>query len=163
MKNISLLVIFFIASLCVSSCKKDQNDTNNNQSGGSSTSWNWTGTEPFSVKLDGTSYTVPANKVSIFNIMGYYNINAKLTDDLSVALSLETTITAGEYNTPSPNNFTHTNQLTGYQGGAINNGGKIKIIQNSATHIEGKFYGTVTSPINSEKHTLAEGYFKVAK
>lgn len=162
MKNHLLLFACLIGTILISSCKKDTQDPNTN-TGGGSTSWNWAGTVPFSVKLDGVSYTVPANKITIFDIFGYYNINAELTDDLSVALSLETTITTGEYNTPSPNNFTHTNQVTGFQGGALTNGGKIKIIQNTATLIEGKFYGTVTSPINSQTHTLAEGYFKITK
>lgn len=158
-KLILYITLIGVIQLC-GSCNKDKKTAT---TGGGTTAWNWSGTAPFSVKLDGVAYLVPEAKISIFDILGYYNINAKLTDDLSVALSLQSTVAVGEYTTPSPNNFTHTNQVSGYQGGATNAGGKIKIIQNSATTIEGKFYGTVTSPLNQETHAIAEGYFKITK
>lgn len=160
MHKIILSLALCCGLLLTNSCSKDKKTTT---TGGGGTSWNWTGTEPFSVKLDGVSYTVSAADISIFDILGYYNINADLTDDLSIALSLQSGVAVGEYTTPSPNNFTHTNLITGYQGSALNSGGKIKIIQNTATTIEGKFYGTVSSPLSQETHVIAEGYFNITK
>jgi hypothetical protein len=160
-KNLFCIIFSAIVLLNFSSCKKDSKTTTTTPT--PTPTFNWTGTAPFSVKLDGVSYVVAASDISVFDVLGYLNINADLSDDLSVALSLQSAIVAGEYTTPSPNNITHTNTLSGFQGAGLNSGCKIKIIQNTPTLIEGKFYGTVKAVTGNETHTLAEGYFKVTK
>ncbi|KAA5534735.1 hypothetical protein F0919_08980 [Taibaiella lutea] len=170
MKKFTYLAFATLSILAIVSCKKtviDMNANNSNNSSGSSagnnsngsnnntSKFDWTGTAPFSAKVDGTLFVIDpesfmpyGNNFGQINV-GYWDINTST----HLSLWFNSSATAG-------NIYSCTVQ---YQlpNVSIHGPGKVKIITNNSTEVEGYFYGT---PSNSDTtFNITEGYFKVPK
>ena len=170
MKILTLSAILAAAVLSFASCNK-QYDTEvsdsqtNNNGGGSGSNFNWNGTPPLSAKVDG----VPFQAVSIDGFMefaGYYGFIAEAADGSSINPAIPVGAVPGlVYSMPSPANLGWQNSSTGAPIGLQASPGKVKIITNNATTLEGYFWADMKDP-SGQRDTvvhITEGYFKVDK
>lgn len=170
-KIISFTSVLAIAASSLVSCNKQtdvktvDSQTNNGGSGGSggSSGFNWTGAEPFSVKVDGTAF--PLDKVKVVLMLGYYSIMVDGTDGTHIGLSIPENAAPGlVYSMPSPANVSWTSATspTLLLGASP---GKVKITTNNATTLEGYFTADTRDYTGASAVVvrLTEGYFKVNK
>ena len=178
MKKLSLLLTLLLA-ISFTSCDKQEepqmnrsiNDPNatggsgNNGGGNNQTTWNWSGTAPFSVKVDGVDFAVDVNSVTVTEALGLINITlSDATGDISVGLSIPSSVEDGkEYPMPSPCNITYTDYANSLQ--LIAKSGAVKIISITATEVEGLFQSDLYDAVGGTSQTkkLTEGYFKVTR
>lgn len=139
------------------------NGNTNNPNQGSS--WNWTGTEPFSVKIDGVDFNTDASSVSVLEAAGYINIVVRnVAGDIDLGLSiLENSEINKEYTMPSPCNISYTNQTDNIT--MMAKSGTVKILNITATEVEGMFELELYDQVGGTPATkqMTEGYFKVAR
>ncbi len=172
-KIVSLTTVCMTALMVLAACNKQtdiktvDSQTNNGGSGGpggSGSGFNWTGTEPFSAKVDGAVF--PLEKApKVVHMLGYYSIMADGTDNTSIGLSIpEGAVPGLVYSMPSPANVSWRSGTTPtILLGASS--GKVKITTNNATTIEGYFSADTKDYTGASAVVvrLTEGYFKVAK
>lgn len=175
MKILTFSTLLAAAVLSFASCNKQydtevsDSQTNNNNNGGgpgsgSGSGFNWTGTAPMSAKINGAVFT--PTEVKLTKSTGYYTVQGS-TDEgtfLSVVFP-ETAIPGKVLSSPNP---ALLGLVTGSSNGTLNLGsmnGKVKIVSNSATVLEGYFYGDMVdfSGLNGVVIPVTEGYFKVDK
>lgn len=139
------------------------NNPNNNPNQGSP--WNWTGTAPFSVLIDGTAFDTDAASVSVMEAAGYINITVSdVTGDIDLGLSVLGNSEVNKvYDMPSPCNITYTDNANGIT--MMAKAGDLKILNITATEIEGKFEVQLYDQVGGTSATkkMTEGYFKVAR
>ena len=178
-KFVIAAAILMSSSMAIMSCDNGAYDadpnTNNNgvppigfpggggSGGGGNNSFNWTGTDPLSAKIDGTPFqaTGSANAAPIIgfimvtggNSAGDFQILVPETIAANTIMTFNTQ-TFANYLENSTDYYT-TNTA---QGGS----GAIKIVENDATHIKGYFYGVFKKAGGGSK-TVTEGYFNAAK
>jgi hypothetical protein len=170
----TLSVIFASAVLTLSSCSKQYNNTSVTSGTGNGT-WTWSGTAPFSAKIDGKQFATNAASVSIVPDSSKGPLDFAFT----VADTSGTTIMIGligsnykagdEINFPYPAacDIIRTNPNVT----AVGISGKMKILQDDGNYISGLFYVTTSSQsIDTsivQQHdttvTLSQGFFRVAK
>lgn len=165
----TLSTVFILAACNKSDNANPSNNNSNNNNTNTSTDFNWSGTPPLSVKVDGVDFvpdlTDTAN-VQVFDFAGYTNLMVTDKNNVTIAVSVQSNATANtEYTMPSPDNisYTHDTPDTTYVLQAKT--GKYKIITNNATTLEGLFTATLYDPTNTIKDTktLTNGYFKITK
>lgn len=174
MKILSIAALVVAGLMSFSSCNKqyntqvsDSNDTtnNNNGVGGSSTGgFKWTGTAPMSAKINGVVFVPTA--VTLTKNGDYYSVQGH--DDNGTFLSAVFPVSAAAGKVFSSPNPALLGLITGSSHGTLNLGsmnGKIKIVTNSTTVVEGYFYGDMVdfSGLNGIVIPVTEGYFKVDK
>jgi len=163
MKRVKLCVALLALSATVLStgCKKD----NNNNS--SSNSFNWTGTAPLSVKINGVQYQATSGSATTFLNNGII-VTGQNASDTAISITFSTAVTANTvYSVPSPSNIALTIQTaTTAQNGVYESlsGGGVKILSYSTSSVEGLFYGTLTDPtkVSNATYALTDGYFNVS-
>lgn len=147
------------------------NNSSNNVGNGnnSSVKFDWTGTAPISVKLDGVPYECDEANINIQEASGGYTIYFYGNDEGNMRgpiIQVSTNAAPGSvYSAPN------ANASIGYRDIALGHywtcftTGHIKIVTNNATTIEGYFYGDLVDPTNYTvvQGKLTEGYFKVTK
>lgn len=171
MKMFTLPVIIAGSILFFSSCNKQYNETIIGANNGSTNpvtgnnSFNWAGTPPLSVKINGTAFATDASTVDVSNMLGYYYVIVEDATGNGVVLTIPTNAIEGkEYSMPSPANITYQFANNGAALGGTS--GKYKIVTNNTTTLEGYFWANTkdyTGQQTSETVALTEGYFKVAK
>src|SRR5690606_12255911 len=141
--------------------------------GGGGSSFNWTGTDPMSAKINGTEWK--ANEGIYMNAMGFETIvgqsgnegdpfastitimfqNANLEVDKIYDFNTTSTTASSSYsaNLGDPNTV-----FTGNLGG-----GKVKILEIDDTHIKGLFYFKGVNTFTQESVEITEGYFNIVK
>lgn len=173
MKKFTCLAFAAIGLLVISSCTKtviDMDAQNGNNSsgssagtsnnGGSSTNnkFDWTGTAPFSVKINGANFNTNPDDTHPYNEFPS-SVNkstvsySDMADTSSLLLDFPTNAEPG---TIYSSLMTYTWPNINFHGS-----GKVKIITNNATEVEGYFYGTISEHGNT--YQITEGYFKVNK
>lgn len=151
------------------------NPLNNNGGGnngggnnGGNSSFNWSGTDPLSAKTDGEAWV--ANDASTFDLNGYTIIDGSLentSNDKTVMISIKSSIVeAGKTYSVSATSadvvITYTEYIDGptlYTAAS----GEVRIDENDATHVKGKFYFTGKDPFTSTSKNVTEGYFNINK
>lgn len=177
MQKITLLVALLFAFTFVACNKQEPIDTSNslnvaNPGGSNPTNnpnqgspWNWTGIAPFSVIIDGTPFDTDAASVSVLEAAGYINITVSdLNGDIDLGLSVLSNSEVNKvYNMPSPCNITYTDNTNGLT--MMAKAGDLKILNITATEIEGKFEVQLYDQVGGTSATkkMTEGYFKVAR
>lgn len=130
--------------------------------------FNWTGTDPMSAKIDGTSYTatgvtfssITSGPLPYEGITGMINGGTLLVGwPVNAAPGTYTSNTTG---TAIVYNIDENGTNWGYASNIFGGTGQIQIIENDATHVKGRFYGTLKSS-GSGTHTMTEGWFNVTK
>lgn len=170
MKILTISTILAAAVLSLASCNK-QYDTevsdsqnNNNNGGGSGSNFNWSGTPPLSAKVDGVPFLAVTTDVTEF--AGYYYILGEAADGSSINPAIPLGAVSGlVYSMPSPANLGWQNSSTGAPIGLQASTGKVKIVTNNSTTLEGYFWAEMKDP-SGQKDTvvhITEGYFKVDK
>jgi len=165
MKTLPFSLILAAALLAVASCNKQYDTTvSDSQATGSSNGgggFNWTGTAPMSAKVNGASFQ--ANEVYFSNAGGYYNIMGQENNAIILGVSVPAGAAEGKvYSAPTP---------AGVSGAfppslaLISSTGKVKVITNSSTILEGYFWADLRDPNGLSDTTvhITEGYFKVDK
>lgn len=193
MKKFTYLALAACSMLAIASCKKaviDMNAQNGNNNsannvghngnssiGGvaASSNYNWTGTAPVSVKVDGVLFTADLAHTGIQESLTgpagkFYTIvfsNEENENIRKLSIQISSDAKAGSYyNMPTgfpPAAISYSDiALSHYWSGVS---GQYKIVTNDATTIEGYFYADVGDPTNFGvvAGRLTEGYFKVAK
>lgn len=138
------------------------NGNTNNPNQGSS--WNWTGTEPFSVKIDGVDFNTDASSVSVQEVGWSIDIAvSNVAGDIDLELTiLENSEINKEYTMPSPCNISYTNHTDNII--MMARYGVVKILNITATEIEGKFEIELFGQAGgAHQKLMTEGYFKVAR
>jgi hypothetical protein len=169
-KILTLTSFLALSAWCLTSCNKQsdikvvESQTGNGPGGGGSGggSFNWTGTEPVSAKVNGVPWQ--ATSFTFMSFAGYYTISAKADDGTSINPGIPANALPGQvFSTPSPAALSYTNQSEGLM--LTGNPGKIKVITNDATTLEGYFYGDMRDPqgLKDTVVKITEGYFKVTK
>jgi hypothetical protein len=185
MKKFTYLAFAAFSILAIASCKKtviDMNANNGNNTSGSSAGngnnsngsnssvkFDWTGTAPISVKLDGVPYECDEANINIEEAGGGYTIYFYGNDEGNMkgpVIQIKANATPGSvYN--MPNGYAGIGYRDIGQGiyWSCFTSGHLKIVTNDATTIEGYFYGDLVDATNYTvvKGKLTEGYFKVTK
>lgn len=165
--------------LAFMSCNKSSDDaTPSNNNGNNNTPinnnpkpqqnvWSWSGTPPFSAKIDGKNFQLDTTSTSVYSeAFGYINLNFNDVGKYNIGLSFQTNVQVdSEYSIPSPANISYTYDHidSGWQLGGFE--GKYKILTMTKDSIEGKFYGKVKDYTNrtNQMKSVTEGYFKVER
>ena len=134
------------------------NTGNNNTS---SNSFNWTGTDPMSVKMDGTA--MQATSGTAVNLNGLLVIQGQFGSGKVIQIQIPTSTATGATVAFSGNSgLTYFEGTTGFTS-ALGTGGSVYVTENDATHCKGKFYANVKDPIGGTSHSITEGYFNITK
>jgi hypothetical protein len=146
--------------------------TNNNNgggnNGGNNNSFNWSGTDPMSAKIDGAAWQATAGEYQTPS--GFpVTVEAAADDGSFMRINIPTNATLNTV-------YTFSNNLTGsYAGpGAVGDpdqiynagqggSGQIMITEEDASHIKGKFTFTGKNFSGKGTKTITEGYFNVNK
>jgi len=167
----------FLAAIVamVSSCTKQSNVDVVGQPGstsggggttvGSPTNWNWTGTAPVSLMCNGVAFQGDAGSTQVAVTQYVVDIQSQSADHLSsVVLMVPAAGLAGhEYAIPANGSIVFQN-LTYL--GLTSTTGKVKIITNNSTTIEGYFFASMIDQLGGGSSTpvdITQGYFKVTK
>jgi hypothetical protein len=169
MKILSLTAVLATALLGLASCNKQydttvsdsQIDNNNNNNGNGGSGFNWTGTAPISAKMNVTPFL--ATEIYVTSAGGYYSVVGQ--DDGGSILGASIPVNAQEgkvYTMPTP---TALSGALPPNLALISTIGKVKIIANNSTNIEGYFWGDLKDPngLSDTGVHVTEGYFKVDK
>lgn len=163
MKFLSFAGLLAATVLSLASCSK-QYDTKveegTTNAGGSG--FNWAGTAPMSAKINGTAFL--ATQMNVSSAAGYYySVVGQQSGGSILAVSVPANAKEGKvYSMPTP---------AGLSGvflpdlALISTTGKLKVITNNSTTLEGYFWSDLKDP-NGLKDTIVqvtEGYFKVDK
>lgn len=169
MKKILILsTVLAIASWGFVSCNKQTNtkvvdsQTNNNGSGGST--FNWSGTEPLSAKVNGVPFQAVSATVTSF--AGYWSVIGKAADNSSINLSIPAGSLPGQiFSAPTPANVGWQSTTTGPFILLMANPGKMKVVTNNSTTLEGYFWADTKDITGASDSVviITEGYFKVDK
>lgn len=162
MKFIPLLALS--AAILAASCSKKSSSSPSTTTTTTTTGsdWSWSGTAPFSAKVDGVTYLGDSLHTSANTMLGMFNIMSQNSSDTGFSISFVSTPAANtEYAVPSPANFGIS--VMGVGSFESLKGGKIKVINMTSTMIEGKFYGTLVDPTGAIKDSIkvTEGYFNI--
>jgi len=167
-----LLSILPILLLSIGCKKSGGSGTTTTTTSGDTTKWDWTGTPPLSVIINGTLFQAAlTNSFAISNpLTGFSVLGNSATSDSGVSVSFTSTPSAGSvYSMPSPANAGYTIEIPG--GPSSGNGqwealsgGAVKILSKTDSTIEGLFYASLKDPTNMSTPatlTMTKGYFKV--
>ena len=177
-KFVIAAAILMSSSMAIMSCDNGAYDadpgTNNNGvppigipggggSGGGGGSFNWTGTDPMSAKIDGTPFQATGTgnyiEMSGFYIVSAGNAGTSILINFPSAPSANTVYS---FNTTTSASMTEgSNSYTSNT--AAGGSGAVKVLENDATHIKGYFYGVFKSPLGGGTKTVTDGYFNVTK
>ncbi len=180
MKKLILAIsVLFCTAATMTSCNNGAYDADPNTNNGGTTnpintggngggnnggSFNWTGTDPLSAKIDGTPYQATSGSAS--DLVGFLTIDAGASSpSTSFLLFFPSNTAAGNTVNFSGTAFaTYTDAANTMYNGSPSGGGSgaLKILENDATHVKGLFYGTLKSSGGATK-TITEGYFNVKK
>jgi hypothetical protein len=140
----------------------DDGGGNGGGSGGGNSSFNWTGTDPMSAKIDGVAFQATSGLANAAN--GYIVIQGSAGLDGTVMLSFPENTGAG-----TVVSITSTNPAS-YMSGtfdifntAAGGSGSIKVTENDATHVKGYFYFTAKNAAGANSVTISDGYFNINK
>jgi hypothetical protein len=171
MKILTISTILAVAVLSFASCNKQydtevsdsQTNNNNNGSGGAGGSgFSWTGTAPMSAKINGIPFL--ANEIYVSEAAGvYYNILGQENDAAILSVSIPFNAKAGQvFSMPTP---AASSCVLPPNLALISTTGKLKIVTNNSTTIEGYFWADERDPNGLSDTTVhvTEGYFKVDK
>ena len=137
--------------------------------GGSNSKFDWSGTDPFSAKVDGVPFQssivlyVPA-----FAGVSPASVTASGPNNTSIFVSIPDNATPNSVtNFASPVSASYSaNTMSGnigdVYGSGLGSGGAVQIIEIDATHVKGKFYFNGKSTDGGSKN-ITEGYFNVTK
>jgi hypothetical protein len=129
--------------------------------------FNWSGTDPMSVKINGAgwqalagTFTAPPG-FSAF-VAGNGPENTTVSIDIPTNPTINTTYSFGS--NLSARYFANLGSSNPDDNYSTTNGGsgQVQILENDATHIKGKFYFTAKNTVGGSR-TLAEGYFNITK
>jgi hypothetical protein len=123
--------------------------------------YSWTGTDPLSVKINGTLHQ--ATGASVLDMGGIIGITAT-GNGKTVSLSLPSGAANGSIHTLSSSSIaTVTLQDGSTYYSPTGSGGAIYVMENDNTHIKGKFVANVKVLSGSDNRNLTEGYFNATK
>ena len=145
-----------------------------NPPGGLDYSYNWSGTDPMSLELNGNpwkaDYAVMMEMP--FNDKAYMvsGMNYSSGDTTSCTIMFQKNVQAGNLiyifygNTDQTASFTtklsDPNQM--YES-TLTNVGEVKILENDDTHVKGQFFFLAKSPVTKQYVNIQKGYFNVKK
>jgi hypothetical protein len=173
MKILTISAILAAAVLTLASCNKQydtevsDSQTNNNNNGGNGSSgsgFNWTGAAPMSAKIDGVAFA--PTEVTLTKSGESYTVQGSTDEGTFLSVVFPVAAIPGKvFSSPYP---ALIGLVTGSSNGTLNLGsmnGKVKIVTNNATMVEGYFYGDMVdfSGLNGVVIPVKEGYFKVDK
>lgn len=142
---------------------------NNNNGGNNNNSFNWSGSEPMSCKIDGAGWQAqrgefdPELQGFPAQVTGYGSDKSAIVLTLPVNPTINTTYSFG-----SNLSAVYLIDITAPAGGtneftaALGGNGQIMITENDATHIKGKFFFSGKNTAGASR-TINEGYFDVKK
>lgn len=169
MKILSFTILIAAVLAGFTSCNKQydthvsdsRDSTNTNVNGGSGgSSFNWTGTAPFSVKLDGVVLNDPD---AVFGGGTDYIGVIAGDGDILITISIPAAATPGQiFSMPTPASISYINGAGEVLGAWP---GKVKVVTNDATTLEGYFYADLKdfTGLTGKIIHATEGYFKVTK
>lgn len=127
----------------------------------SQTDFNWTGTAPLSVDIDGTPYQ--ATQSSVASPTGAIVLTGSDGSSTSVEVVFKSVPSESQkYNAPDAVNFVVNTQSSSSSDSYSATTGEAEVTSLVGNTIEGKFYGTVKDT-NGKTHVLTNGYFKMSK
>ncbi len=137
-------------------------------SGGGGGSFNWSGTDPISAKIDGTAYTGSSATFSSSSVgsIQFDAITASLNGG-TIIVGFPVNAAPGTYGSNTTGtafnySIVENGQNNGYGSNIFGGSGQIQIAENDATHVKGRFSGTANGS-NGKSHVFTEGYFNVTK
>ena len=172
MKKLVLSAALLItSSLAMISCNNgdyDANpDTNNSGTpppviGGGGGSFDWSGTDPMSAKVDGNSFQATSGSGTYFPFNGSASISAE-ANSRRIAIAIPENTAAGTVvNVNGMSSISITDNLTDVYSSSFGGNGSVKILENDATHIKGLFSGQCKNMSGAVKN-ISEGYFNITK
>lgn len=166
MKKFTLSLITCVALLSLASCTKQydtvvSNSQTGNSNAGTSGGFNWTGTAPFSAKVNGNAFS--PIQVDFANAGTMYTIGGMDANLGSLLLTVSTNAQPGQiFSLASPQATISYIELATNQV-AMPTAGKLRITANNATMLEGYFWADMAGVNNPSTFKVTEGYFKVNK
>lgn len=165
-KIMSLLVL----ALCIlfTACKKS-NTTSINNNNNTNTTWNWSGTAPMSCKVNGVAWQCASGDEDYMDngsFMAFYGISGQKEINLNIpmnaAVGAEYTITGINLNSMA---LVADNASGDSYDTFSSSVGKVKILENDATHCKALFYFDAKNQdiTKSDKLTITEGFFNINK
>lgn len=146
------------------------NPLNTGGSGGSGggSSFNWSGTDPLSAKIEGASYTgTSASFISNGSGPIQYDAVSSTLNGGVIVVGFPKDAAPGTYTSNATGTGINYSVVedgvnNGYVSNAFGGSGQIQITENDASHVKGKFFGTLKSSAGKSK-AFTEGYFNVTK
>jgi len=128
-------------------------------------SFDWSGTDPISAKVEGQSFhALLDNVVSLNGTIAIQGVDAGTGTSSSISLTFPENTTAGTTISLNTASFVVYMQGADSYTSVMGGSGAIKVLENDATHVKGLFYATVKSMTGgSNAKTITEGYFNVTK
>lgn len=162
-----LSVAVMATALFFSSCEKeninvDPPGTGSNANDG----FNWSGTAPFSVFIDGVSFDVDTNTVEYDAYQDRIVIDADGKNSMTdhrIALMMPADATNDKVYSITSTAFINYDDENPEEVILAPISGKLKVVQNTSELIEGYFYCTVKNYQTGQLKTMTKGYFKVNK
>ncbi len=146
----------------------NQNQNSGGGTSGGNSSFNWTGTDPMSAKVNGTgwqaaSFTyVPAFQSFPASVVGEASDQSAITIQLPTNPTIGSTYSFGSNISGSYSVNIKSTDPDNVYGSGLGSGGQVQVTEDDATHIKGKFYFSGKN-INGQTRTITEGYFNVTK
>jgi len=134
--------------------------------GGGGNNFNWSGTDPMSVKIDGTDF-LPAAAIFGNTTVGPFNFDyvqgSSGSDQFMVGFPANATPGTYTFNSSgvAASYTTVENGMPTAYVTSLGGSGAVQILENDATHVKGKFYGVGKAAGGSKNFT--QGYFNVSK
>lgn len=129
-------------------------DNNNNK-------FNWTGTAPLSVKVDGKAFQATTGSITASN--GTLTIYAAAGVEASVTFSIPDIIpVGGTYIFTTGNSAQYTENVTDIYNTALAGSGAVRITENDNSHVAGLFYFNAKGTTGKVK-ALTQGYFSIQR
>lgn len=174
MKKLVLSAALLItSSLAMISCNNgdyDANpDTNNSGTpppviggGSGGGSFNWSGTDPMSAKIDGNAFQAASGTGHYIAFSGSASISADNNGKTITILIPENTAAGATLNVGGSSSLTIQENITDIYSSSFGGNGSVKILENDATHIKGLFYGQCKNMSGTAK-SITDGYFNITK
>lgn len=166
------------AAMGLSSCMNGDYDANpaTNNSGGNplnpgggsgGSNFDWSGTAPMSVKLDGNAWG-PGNVSYMPSVGGLpaqvfaINNSEQLIIAFPETTAPNTVVAFSSSNFASYTTDMNSSDISTKYTASLGSGGAVQILENDASHVKGKFYFNAKNTSGGSKN-ITEGYFDVTK
>jgi len=136
--------------------------------GGGGNSFNWTGTDPMSAKVDGNAWQatsttyIPSMVGFPASVTGTGPNNTAILVNIPDGAAANSVTNFGSMVTASWSANTTSGNPDDVYGAALGSGGAIQILENDATHVKGKFYFNAKNTSGTAVN-ITEGYFTATK